>query len=127
MSESEPIRLRPREDLRRATGGPGGSHGQAHQKAQPITAFNRIELDRILAVYSRYVAAGEWRDYALEMGSEKAVFAVFQRASEYPLFRIEKCPRLARKQGAYSVVTRSGQILKRGHDLDRVLAVLDRP
>lgn len=121
MSESEPIRFRPREDARRATGVPG----PVNQKPPPITAFNRIELDRILALYSRYVAKGEWRDYALQMGADKAVFAIFQRASEYPLFRIEKCPRLARKQGAYSVVTRSGQILKRGHDLDRVLAVLD--
>ncbi len=124
MSDTEPIRFRPREDLRRASGGPQ-SYGQSHQKAAPVTAFNRVELDRILAVYSRYVAAGEWRDYALEMGTEKAVFAIFQRASEYPLFRIEKCPRLAKKQGAFSVVARSGQILKRGHDLDRVLAVLD--
>jgi hypothetical protein len=86
-----------------------------------VVAFNRSELDAILAVYARKVAAGEWRDYALEMGREKAVFAIFQRTSEYPLFRVEKCPRLARRQGAYSVVLRSGAVLKRGHDLARVL------
>lgn len=83
--------------------------------------FDRAELDAILAVYARKVAAGEWRDYALQMGREKAVFAIFQRASEYPMFRVEKCPRLARRQGAYAVVLRSGAILKRGHDLARVL------
>lgn len=88
--------------------------------------FMRRELNEILAVYGRKVAAGEWRDYALDMGRDKAVFAVFRRTSEYPLYRIEKNPRLARKQGAYSVVTASGVILKRGNDLRRVLAVLDK-
>ncbi len=123
MSESDPIRFRPRE--------PG-----THQRTQaqivqgpsfrnPVVAFNRAELDAILAVYARKVAAGEWRDYALEMGRDKAVFAIFQRASEYPLFRVEKCPKLARRQGAYSVVLRSGAILKRGHDLVRVLAACE--
>jgi hypothetical protein len=90
-----------------------------------VVAFNRAELDAILAVYARKVAAGEWRDYALQMGREKAVFAIFQRASEYPLFRVEKCPRLARRQGAYSVVLRSGVVLKRGHDLAHVLAACE--
>lgn len=124
MSESEPIRFRPRE--------PGGAtRTQAHPTqfpsriGSPVVAFNRDELDAILAVYARKVAAGEWRDYALEMGREKAIFAIFQRTSEYPLFRVEKCPRLARRQGAYSVVLRSGVILKRGHDLARVLAACE--
>jgi len=79
----------------------------------------------ILAVYGRKVAAGEWRDYAIDLGRDKAVFSVFRRASEVPLFRIEKNPRLARKQGAYSVVAPAGLILKRGHDLARVLTVLE--
>lgn len=83
--------------------------------------FDRAELDAILAVYARKVAAGEWRDYALQMGRDKAVFAIFQRTSEYPMFRVEKCPRFVRRQGAYSVVLRSGAVLKRGHDLARVL------
>jgi hypothetical protein len=90
-----------------------------------VVAFNRAELDAILAVYARKVAAGEWRDYALEMGREKAVFAIFQRTSEYPLLRVEKCPRLARRQGAYSVVLRSGVVLKRGHELSRVLVACE--
>jgi hypothetical protein len=72
------------------------------------------------------VAAGEWRDYAIDFGREKATFSAFRRASEVPLYRIEKCPRLARKQGAYSVVTATGLILKRGTDLKRVLAVLEK-
>jgi len=127
LSESDPIRFRPRE--------PGlYAHSQAHlsvsssspsRSSSPIVAFNRAELDAILAVYARKVAAGEWRDYALDMGREKAVFAIFQRASEYPLLRVEKCPRLARRQGAYSVVLRSGVILKRGHELQRVLSVCE--
>ncbi len=124
MSESDPIRFRPRE-----TGGHSGIYAQlspaASSRTSPIVAFNRAELDAILAVYARKVAAGEWRDYALQMGREKAVFAIFQRTSEYPLFRVEKCPRLARRQGAFSVVLRSGVVLKRGHDLARVLAACE--
>lgn len=127
MSESDPIRFRPRDE-----GALSRPHAQlslvsAAQSriAHAVVAFNRAELDAILAVYARKVAAGEWRDYALEMGREKAVFAIFQRASEYPLFRVEKCPRLARRQGAYSVVLRSGVVLKRGHDLARVLAACE--
>jgi hypothetical protein len=79
----------------------------------------------ILAVYGRKVAAGEWRDYAIDLGRDKAVFSVFRRASEVPLFRIEKSPKLARKQGAYSVLAPAGLILKRGPDLARVLSVLE--
>ena len=80
----------------------------------------------ILSLYGRMVAAGEWRDYAIDMGREKAVFSVFRRTTEYPLYRIEKDPQLARKQGAYSVVAPTGLILKRGPDLKRVLDVLDK-
>ena len=79
----------------------------------------------ILAVYGRKVAAGEWRDYAIDIDRDKAVFSVFRRSSEIPLFRIEKNPKLARKQGAYSVVAPAGLVLKRGHELNRVLAVLE--
>jgi hypothetical protein len=88
--------------------------------------FDRQELAKIFRLYGRKVTAGEWRDYALDFGREKAVFSVFRRASEIPLYRIEKCPRLARRQGAYSVVAATGLILKRSHELERVLAVLDR-
>jgi hypothetical protein len=92
----------------------------------PQVSFNRRELGEILNVYGRMVAAGEWRDYAVDTLKEKAVFSVFRRSSEAPLYRIEKNPRLARRQGAYSVVTTTGLILKRGHDLSRVLRSIDR-
>ena len=88
--------------------------------------FDRRELNRILDLYGRKVAAGEWRDYAIDFTRERAVFSVFRRASEMPIYRIEKNPRLARKQGAYSVVSVTGLILKRGPELDRVLRVLDK-
>lgn len=87
--------------------------------------FERRELDRILDLYGRKVAAGEWRDYAIDFQKDRAVFSVFRRSSEMPIYRIEKNPRLARRQGAYSVVSVTGLILKRGHELDRVLRVLD--
>lgn len=91
----------------------------------PVT-FNRRELDQILRVYGMMVAAGEWRDYAIDHLRDQAVFSVFRRTSEVPMFRITKTPRLKNRQGAYSVVAASGQILKRGHELARVLGVFDR-
>ncbi len=91
----------------------------------PVT-FDRHELRVILNLYGRKVAAGEWRDYAIDFTRERAVFSIFRRAAEYPLFRVVKDPRLAGKQGAFSVVTTAGVVLKRGSDLKRVLAVLDR-
>jgi hypothetical protein len=89
-------------------------------------AFDRTELNQILNVYGRKVASGEWRDYAIDSLREKAVFSVFRRASECPLYRIEKQPRLARRQGIYSVIAATGLILNRGHDLARVLRALDK-
>jgi hypothetical protein len=94
---------------------------------RPQVTFDRRELNRILDLYGRMVAAGEWRDYAIDFLKDRAVFSVFRRASEMPIYRIEKNPRLARRQGAYSVVSVTGLILKRGHELERVLRVLDRP
>ena len=92
---------------------------------RPVS-FNRRELSEIFNVYGRMVAEGEWRDYAIDTLGEKAVFSVFRRTSEAPLYRIEKTPRLARRQGAFSVVGAGGLILKRGSDLNRVLTVLDK-
>ncbi|MCG6205710.1 DUF2794 domain-containing protein [Rhodopseudomonas sp. HC1] len=94
--------------------------------SQPRVTFNRLELNRILNLYGRMVAEGEWRDYAIDFLKDQAVFSVYRRASEVPIYRIVKDPRLARKQGAYSVIGASGQILRRGHELDRVLLVIDR-
>ncbi|MEF2553558.1 DUF2794 domain-containing protein [Aurantimonas sp. A2-1-M11] len=92
----------------------------------PIVSFDRRELSQILRVYGRMVAAGEWRDYAIDMLKDRAVFSVFRRTSEMPLYRVEKNPKLARKQGAYQVVAAGGLILKRGHDLGSVLGVFDK-
>jgi hypothetical protein len=89
-------------------------------------SFDRLELNRILNVYGRMVAAGEWRDYALDFLEEAAVFSIFRHAAEMPLFRIEKHPRLRAKQGQYSVVAAGGMILKRGHELAQVLKVFDK-
>lgn len=102
----------------------GPSPGTPH--AGPVT-FNQAELRVIFGLYGRKVAAGEWRDYAIDFLRHQAVFSVYRRSSEVPLYRIEKTPRLARKQGEYAAVAASGLILKRGGDLARVLAVLDRP
>ena len=88
--------------------------------------FTRRELDSILGLYGRMVAAGEWRDYAIDFLKDRAVFSVFRRSSEVPLYRIEKDPRLARKQGTYSVISATGLIVKRGHELDNVLRAVDK-
>ena len=96
------------------------------QRANIPISFDRRELDQILRLYGRMVAANEWRDYAIDHLSDRAIFSVFRRASETPLFSIVKDPALARRQGAYSVVAATGQILKRGHELARVLSVFDK-
>jgi hypothetical protein len=88
--------------------------------------FDRKELGQILRVYGRMVAAGEWRDYAIAAMRDLAVFAVFRRTAETPLYRIEKRPRLRARQGLYAVVGMDGRVLRRGHDLDQVLKVLER-
>ncbi len=89
-------------------------------------SFDRAELRAILNLYGRKVAEGEWRDYAIDFLRDVAVFSIFRRASETPLYRIVKDPALARRQGAYSVVAPGGRILKRGQELERVLRVLDK-
>ncbi len=89
--------------------------------------FDRRELEQILRLYGRKVASGDWRDYGLEASSEYVAFNIFRRTSEAPLYRVEKRPALARKQGAFAVLNAAGMILKRGHELGPVLAVLDKP
>ncbi len=88
--------------------------------------FTREELSRILGLYGQFVAAGEWRDYAIDHLKEAAVFSIFRRAAETPLYRIEKRPTLANRQGAFAVLSMSGTTLKRGHDLGQVLRLFDR-
>ncbi|MDI6837918.1 MAG: DUF2794 domain-containing protein [Rhizobiaceae bacterium] len=91
----------------------------------PVT-FHRKELDSILWIYGRMVGEGEWRDYAIDHLKDRAVFSVFKRSGEVPLYRIEKDPKLAAKQGAYSVIHTSGRVLKRGHELAQVLKIFDK-
>jgi hypothetical protein len=106
----------------------GGETSAAQPAAAPTNrvTFNRKELDRILNLYGRKVAAGEWRDYAIDFLKDRAVFSVFRRTSEFPIYRIEKDPRLSRRQGAYSVISATGLIVRRGHELDRVLRAIDK-
>ena len=113
FGETDPSELR---------GGAGGGQASVPGKV----TFSRRELNRILGLYGRMVAAGEWRDYAIDFLKDRAVFSVFRRASEVPIYRIEKSPRLMRRQGAYSVISATGLIMRRGHELDPVLHVLDR-
>ncbi|ABL70649.1 Protein of unknown function [Paracoccus denitrificans] len=89
-------------------------------------AFDRAELGVILSIYGRMVAAGEWRDYAMSFLRDMAVFSVFRRAAEHPLYRIEKRPRMRNAQGQYAVIGMDGRVLKRGHDLRTVLRVLEK-
>ena len=111
-----------------AGGSTRGGEVLAFPAAPPVQAtFDRRELGLILNLYGRMVAAGEWRDYAIDFSRDRAVFAVYRRTSEMPLYRIVKEPRLARRQGAYSVSTGAGMVMKRGHELDRVLRVLEAP
>ncbi|WP_299814921.1 DUF2794 domain-containing protein [uncultured Jannaschia sp.] len=88
--------------------------------------FHRSELSVILSLYGRFVAAGEWRDYGISSLKEVAVFSVFRRTAEQPMYRIEKRPKMAARQGVYSVIGMDGRVLRRGHDLKTVLRVLER-
>lgn len=96
------------------------------ERSQLPVTFHRRELDQLLNMYGKMVAAGEWRDYAIDHLSDRAVFSVFRRTSEVPLFQITKTPKLARRQGAFSAIAADGRILKRGHELARVLKVFDK-
>ena len=97
-----------------------------HQMPPLQVAFHRTELSVILSLYGRFVAAGEWRDYGISCLREVAVFSVFRRTAENPLYRIEKRPKLREKQGMYAVIGMDGQVIRRGHDLKTVLRVLER-
>lgn len=102
------------------------SHAPLSGQQGDQVAFHRTELQVILSLYGRMVAAGEWRDYGISCLKDAAVFSVFRRTAEHPLYRIEKRPRLRLRQGQYAVIAMEGQVLKRGHDLRQVLRVLER-
>lgn len=105
---------------------PAPADARPTAREAPYVAFDRHELSEILKIYGRMVAAGEWRDYAIDHLPDRAVFSIFRRSSEVPLYRVEKNPKLARRQGAYSVIAQTGMILKRGGELARVLRVIDK-
>ena len=136
MEDLEPIdfpaHLTREKSRRMDNGGEGRSKSGAASPSGPrkplpqVVSFDRRELSVILGVYGRKVAEGEWRDYTIDFTQNKAVFSIFRRTSEVPLYRIEKDPKLARKQGMYSVIAATGLIMRRGTDLARVVAVLDK-
>jgi hypothetical protein len=97
---------------------PGGS--------SPQIGFTRAELGRIIDLYGRMVAAGHWKDYALEFGKDRAAFWAFRRSAERPEYKIEKCPELRNRQGMYALVNEAGMVLKRGHELGPILAPIER-
>lgn len=119
---SRVVPLRPRSG---ASAAPAQGAAQGRPAPQ-LVSFHRTELSEILRVYGRMVAAGEWRDYAIDHGKDEAVFSIYRRMGEVPMYRVTKTPRNARRQGAWAVVSAQGQILKRGQELSQVLKVFDR-
>ena len=101
------------------------SEPQAFAALRGAVFFDRRELSQILRLYGRMVAAGEWRDYAIDGLKDAAVFSVFRRATETPLYRIEKRPALAHRQGAWAVIGQHGLVMRRGHELAQVLKLFD--
>ena len=95
-------------------------------QSSPQISFDRAELSLILNVYGQMVSKGDWKDYAIDFLKDRCVFSVFRRATEHPLYRIEKVPALRDRQGQFCVVAPGGLILKRGHDLKAVLRVFDK-
>lgn len=88
--------------------------------------FERLELNRILDLYGRMVSAGHWRDYAIDLGRDAAVFSAFRRAAERPEYRIEKRPALRHRQGMWALIGEGGSVLRRGHELGPLLAPVER-
>lgn len=116
------VRAVGRPDARNTSWGGYSSYEWSSARAR----FERSELDRILNIYGRMVIAGEWRDYAIDFLEEAAVFSIFRRSSEVPLYVVEKRPKLRNRQGQFAVIAASGHVLKRGHELASVLRVFDR-
>lgn len=122
MTAPQPVPI----PLRPATAKPSTARPGGPGAGPDAVSFDRGELGAILGLYGRMVAAGEWRDYGISHGREAAVFAVFRRTAERPLYRIEKRPRLRARRQEYAVLGEGGQVLKRGDDLRAVLRVLER-
>ena len=118
MAEAEPQRSAELLDFL----SPGGPQPP---RQKPYVGFDRRELNTILNLYGRKVAAGEWRDYAMDFLKDRALFSIYKRTSERPLYVIEKNPKLRNKQGQYMVTIEDGRVLKRGHELETVIRVLE--
>jgi Protein of unknown function (DUF2794) len=112
--------------LRAGSRSPARTENGSGGFTQAQVRFERRELFQILTIYGRMVAAGEWRDYALDFLDDVAVFSIFRRTSEMPLYTVQKRPRLRAKQGQYAVIDAAGHILKRGHELTNVLRIFDK-
>ena len=123
MAEAEPQQQRSAELV--DFFGHTGRGGPQPPRQKPYVGFDRRELNTILNLYGRKVAAGEWRDYAMDFLKDRALFSVYKRTSERPLYVIEKNPKLRSKQGQYMVTIEDGRVLKRGHELEVVLRVLE--
>jgi Protein of unknown function (DUF2794) len=115
-----------REGVSERSGGASFSAAQVAGQVAGQVTFDRRELGRIFGLYGRKVAEGEWRDYSIDFLKDRAVFSIFRRSSEIPIYRIEKNSQLALRQGIYSVISATGLIVRRGHELDRVLRAIDR-
>jgi hypothetical protein len=94
--------------------------------SSPQIGFSRSELSRIIDLYGRMVAAGMWKDYAVEFGRDHAAFWAFRRTAERPEYRIEKRPSLRNRQGMWALINEAGMVLRRGHELGPVLAPIER-
>lgn len=93
--------------------------------SKSVVVFEKKELNIILSVYGRMVSCGQWKDYSISMLEDVSIFSCYKHASEYPIYKIEKRPKLRSKQGMYSVISIEGRILKRGHDLFSVLSIFE--
>jgi hypothetical protein len=126
VAEADPQQSAQLLDFMNPSGGnPSGGGGPHQPRQRPFVGFDRRELNTILNLYGRKVASGEWRDYAMDFLKDRALFSIYKRASERPLYVIEKNPKLRNRQGQYMVTIEDGRVLKRGHELDNVLRVLE--
>ena len=125
MSEADPQQQRSADLLDFLGPQAGSPTGAQPPRQKPFVGFDRRELNTILNLYGRKVASGEWRDYAMDFLKDRALFSIYKRASERPVYVIEKNPKLRNKQGQYMVTGLEGRVLKRGHELDNVLRVLE--
>ena len=112
------------DDMSQVVPFPSGSKSQSTGPSQ--VAFDRQEISAIMNVYGQMVSKGDWKDYAMDFLRDKPVFSIYRRATEHPLYRIEKVPALRNKQGQFAIIAPGGLVLKRGHELKTVLKIFDK-